>query len=795
MWRQPEGRGWAVAWMFLTNSWRAHWRSLLVLALMVGLTGGFAFAAVAGARRSASGPSRFQEASYSRDLFVSGADHKPEPLDRLLEGPLVEDHLDLVFVMAFPDLEDNSFFFAPTDPGGLRIERGVLLDGRRADPTDPDELVVSEVTARQYGLGPGDTFELMTVTPEQAAAVFEGVEPTSADGPLLRMRVVGVVRTGSDLVSRPDEPAPVVFTPAFLDRYRDTVGLGTASHMVRLVDGPDTMGRFTDALERAYADTTQPGLDVSQGVGILADSIAVITAALVALALVVALAGFVWVTAAAARQQRLSVGDIEVLRVLGSTRPERLVLLVGTVAPALVAGVVLAPAVAIALSPLFPVGLARRFDPDPGLHADAAVLAAGSLGLLLVLVVVVTLSGARLVDQTKRRESGALRAPGPIDGAARWLGPAPATGVRFALHAPRSVSVPVRPALVGAVTGVLGLVGVAVVGTSLDRLVDTPARWGTTWDVAVGADDLDRERVLDDRDIAAAAVGRFDEQVTLDGTETLATTLDPVKGDLASTVIEGREPRSDDEVAVGRDTLDDLGVSIGALVDVTGRSSTREEFRIVGVVLFPTIDFSFPLADGAAFTVGGGNRLKLGDPNRDDAGFERLLIRWAPDVDHDAALRRLGDSATTVNLPIPPPEINGLRDVKLFPAAAAAALMVLGVISTSHALAVTVRRRRVELGVLSALGFTPRQRRLVIASQATTVACVALVLGIPLGAIVGRLAWSTIAGSMGVATDAAFPIGLLVVGALAVVIVLNLIGAIPARSAGRLRIADALRSE
>jgi hypothetical protein len=55
--------------------------------------------------------------------------------------------------------------------------------------------------------------------------------------------------------------------------------------------------------------------------------------------------------------------------------------------------------------------------------------------------------------------------------------------------------------------------------------------------------------------------------------------------------------------------------------------------------------------------------------------------------------------------------------------------------------------------------------------------------------------WSIIAGSMGVGTDAAFPLGLLAVGTPAVIVVLNLIGAIPARSAGRLPVTDALRSE
>jgi ABC-type antimicrobial peptide transport system permease subunit len=97
--------------------------------------------------------------------------------------------------------------------------------------------------------------------------------------------------------------------------------------------------------------------------------------------------------------------------------------------------------------------------------------------------------------------------------------------------------------------------------------------------------------------------------------------------------------------------------------------------------------------------------------------------------------------------------------------------------------------------VLSALGFTPRQRRHVITAQATAIACVALVLGIPLGVMAGRVIWSMIAMSMGVATDAAFPLALIVIGTLAVIVVLNLIAAIPARSAGRLPVADTLRSE
>ena len=557
------------------------------------------------------------------------------------------------------------------------------------------------------------------------------------------MRVVGLVRTGFDIGARPDEPSDVIFTPAFLARYGDQVGQGGPSHKVRLVGGPAARSRFADAVEQAYAGadaSSRPGLDLTGGERVQSDAIAVITVGLLTLGLVVVIAGLVWIVAAVSRQQRLSAGDLDVLRVLGSTPAERRTMALAIVAPAVVAGLVVVPVVAIVLSPLFPVGLARRFDPDPGVHADLVALGAGVSVLLAAVAGLAVLSAARVVGTAGGRPPLRQRAPADLasgpppriavlaDRLGRGLGPAPAAGVRFALAAPRSLSVPVRPALVGAVAGVVGLVGVAVVGTSLDRFVETPARWGTAWDVAIapeafgGApvlDDRARAAVLDDGDIVAAAVGLFDEQLTVDGHELLGTTFDPLKGDLGPTVVDGRAPRGDDEVAVGRETLDQLGVPLGSTVDVTSRSSGRSDrtpFRIVGVVVFPTVGFSFPLAAGATFTAAGGERLALGDPSRDDAGFPRLLVRWVPGVDHDAALRRLVAAGGTggtggadgsvfavdPDLPTAPPEVNGLRDVRLFPAAAAAALVLLGVISTGHALAVTVRRRRAELGVLSA---------------------------------------------------------------------------------------------
>jgi putative ABC transport system permease protein len=122
-------------------------------------------------------------------------------------------------------------------------------------------------------------------------------------------------------------------------------------------------------------------------------------------------------------------------------------------------------------------------------------------------------------------------------------------------------------------------------------------------------------------------------------------------------------------------------------------------------------------------------------------------------------------------------------------------LVILGVIATIHALVVTVGRRRHELGVLSALGFTPSMRAAVVAAQATTLACAALVIGIPLGLLLGRVTWVAIAEEMGLAGDPTTPLVLLAVGAAGLILVLNAVATVPGRSAYRLRAGEALRSE
>ena len=88
-----------------------------------------------------------------------------------------------------------------------------------------------------------------------------------------------------------------------------------------------------------------------------------------------------------------------------------------------------------------------------------------------------------------------------------------------------------------------------------------------------------------------------------------------------------------------------------------------------------------------------------------------------------------------------------------------------------------------------------RQVSATIAWQATTVAVFGVLIGIPLGVVVGRAIWRSIAEGIGVVSTPDVPIGLLVVVAVVTVALANLIAAVPAWVAARTQPARVLRSE
>jgi predicted lysophospholipase L1 biosynthesis ABC-type transport system permease subunit len=259
-------------------------------------------------------------------------------------------------------------------------------------------------------------------------------------------------------------------------------------------------------------------------------------------------------------------------------------------------------------------------------------------------------------------------------------------------------------------------------------------------------------------------------------------------------LLEGRAPASPDEIALGPATAKGIDAAIGDRVTVSGDRG-RARARVVGIVLLPqTAHTSFD--QGGWMTPAGLRALASNTP---EGGAEPTIgfkVRAGTDIEALAGRlqERLGPAAGLDRTTLPQ-DVIYLRNVRSLPRILAVFLAFLGIAAVGHVLVTAVRRRRHDLAILRAVGFRPIQAAACIGWQATTVGIIGLVIGVPLGIVAGRLAWRWVADNT----------PLLYVGPVAVVAVLlivpatlliaNLLAAIPARRAARIRPATVLRTE
>ena len=87
------------------------------------------------------------------------------------------------------------------------------------------------------------------------------------------------------------------------------------------------------------------------------------------------------------------------------------------------------------------------------------------------------------------------------------------------------------------------------------------------------------------------------------------------------------------------------------------------------------------------------------------------------------------------------------------------------------------------------------QTRLTIAAQATVVAFVGLLFGVPLGIAAGRTGWRVLADATPVVYVTPLATIAVVLAIPATIAIANLLAALPARRAARLRVSEVLRAE
>ena len=91
------------------------------------------------------------------------------------------------------------------------------------------------------------------------------------------------------------------------------------------------------------------------------------------------------------------------------------------------------------------------------------------------------------------------------------------------------------------------------------------------------------------------------------------------------------------------------------------------------------------------------------------------------------------------------------------PEVLAVVLAALGVAVLAQLMVVWVQRRRRAIAILKTIGFVSRQVLSLVAWQAGTFAAVSLLIGIPLGIVVGRGAWVLFGNELGIGSSSVVP--------------------------------------
>lgn len=770
----------------------------MVLGVLAGLTGAFAMASLAGARRTDTALSRLRSTTNAADaiVFPSQVGVVQPDWGPLRVQPEVERLAVWDLVFGLLDGQPDSVLFAPDDDQWLQtVGRPVVVRGRMWAPGAADEAVVDE-NAPKAGIDIGSTLDFQPFGSDQANETIGGAPAR----PAVKLKVVGIIRTLNQFLFVSD--GQVFLSPAYVERYRNEVAL-LPNGEVQLRDP----GADMPALKRDVNALVAPGapvLDLHAVSRRVDTTLSVERTALLLLAFVVAVAGGLLVAQALARSAGSVGDDALVLRSFGMTRSQ----LVGATITvhALTAGVavVVATAGAVVASQWLPVGLGRRIEPDVGIHADLVVVIPG-----VVLVGVLVLAGAAAVAWRASRVLGAEPVVRParfVEVVRRRTHPAVGIGTSMAFERGRGRrAVPVGPALIGAVVGVVGIVGTLTIDRGIRDSLVHPERAGVTWDAvaqpppsALQATSIDPAIVAQviEQAPAGTAVSIVDRQVIDVGGVGVPTFAIRGNGqgrqNVALAVTRGRAPSADDEAAIGPATASNLRVGIGDTVAV-GDAATP--VRITGLALFPS-DVHAEFDEGLWLTP---RTLDSAvPPPSSDTGGRLLALRFPPRTDVDATLATmssaLGDTAP-VSKAQPPVELENLRNVRTLPVVLAGFLTLLAIAAVSHVLVASSRRRQHDFAILRAIGLNRRSTRLVVNVQATAIGALGIILGVPLGVILGRTGWRWVANRVPLENVPPFALLAVVLILPVTVVVVNGLAVWPGRIVARLRPAELLRSE
>ncbi|HXN61987.1 MAG TPA: FtsX-like permease family protein [Acidimicrobiales bacterium] len=837
-----------VAWYRFGVTFGHRLGGYVAITLLLGGIGGIAMGSTAAARRTDSSFSTFLASTSPSNLQVipapsSGPNYSPAMTELLSHLPHVKHVEEASIIQSVFPLGRNGLAaisdaairdvtpLGSVDGFGFTQDRATVIAGRMAEPSRPDEVVMTAAAARLLGVHVGSTMRLGLYTAAQMNNVAEPGIPTVTPYRRIDAHVVGlvVVNTGVIQDQIDQYPTYLLYTPALTHELLAPPllgGEGWTDYGLQLDHGDANVTTVEREINQSVPAGTLLLYHVTSTVEAEAQrAIAPEVIALWAFGLIATLATFLVVLQAVSRQLETQSEEREVLRALGGdtwmTAADGLIGIVGSI----VAGSILAVVVATALSPLSPIGPVRPVYPDPGISFDWSVL---GLGMALFII---GLAGASVVlairknpvRLAKRASYVSYRPPLALRAAAASGLPASAVaGSLFALAPGHGRSfAPIRSVMFGALVAVVTVVSTLTFGSSLQTLVAQPKLYGWNWTDALQpvsdpVSAMPKEflsLVKGDPDLAAWTPVQF-FTFELDG-QAVPFMFEPPAAKISPPLLSGHAVTGPDQVVLGPATLADIHKQVGDTVEVSyeGKHGT---LHIVGTATFPAIGINGTLHPSTGSGAVASTQV-LPEPPDPVCGLpaDMVLIRMRSSVDPAAAQADMHRIATATNrifsslpeqsncyddavtvLPVQrPAEITDYRTIGSTPTLLAAALALAAVTALGLTLASSVRRRRRDLATLKALGFTRRQLLSTVCWQSSMTVGVGILVGIPVGVALGRWLWTLFAREIYVVPAPAVPVLSVILVAIGALVFANLVAIIPGRIAARTPTARLLQSE
>ena len=844
------GQALRLAWYRYRATFARQLTAYLTVVLLIGLIGGIGMAALAGARRTQSSYPQFLASTNPSDLTMAiyqigpngGHSHSLKKTIDHLAG------IERVVSVIGPDVVALKANGAPrlstlsnVNTGGsldgmlLTQDRLGVVTGRLANQHRPDEIVMTASGARILGVRVGQTVPLGFYTNAQTNSAGFG-SPSVIPRLTIRARVVGIVVINTQLVQDDvDQTFGNVLLAQSLMRKLNRLEPGELVPVLYGIQFNHNRASIAQ-VERELIGIVPHGstyeFHVTSSVSSQVElAIKPESVALGAFGAIAALVCLVLAAQAISRLLRRGDEDRRIMRAFGAS-PLSAVFegLMGTMV-AVVLGAATAFVVATVLSPLAPLGPVRPVYPGGRFAIDWTVLGLGGLlliGVLGMVALVQTYRGApqrvRSVFQTAHRRSSVFRGAH-----AAGLPVAGVIGVHFALEPGQGrTAVPVRSVLFGTVLAVALVVTTLTFASGLSNLVSRPPLYGWNWDYLMQPTNnipLKAVSLLNhDRNIAAWSGADYTD-IEIDNQEVPVVTEND-RAKVTPPILSGQGVDNKHQIVLGAGTLQMLHKHVGDTVFVSlGTKKDSPAYIppspvvIVGTATLPAVGYSSYIAEHTS--MGTGAILAQGffppafgssgsDPNLH--GPELAFIRMSPGLSANAGradLERIakvanrilaadkntyGNSVSVLGV-LRPVQIVNYRSIGSTPVILAVGLAVGAMLALGLTLTSSVRRRRRDLALLKTFGFTRRQLAATIAWQSSTTALVGVVVGIPLGIIMGRELWTLFAQSIYAVPDPTVPVLSVLVVGVGTILFANIIATLPGRSAAKTPAALVLRAE